>query len=420
MTAYSVVRRDGQGALWEGKPKPPGRLDVELTERCNLRCIHCYINRPAGDREARVREMTTERVKALLREAAGLGCFTVRFTGGEPLLREDFAELYRYARGLGLRVLLFTNATLITAEIADLLAQVPPLEKVEISIYGMSPETYDEVTGVRAAYRAAMRGVELLVERRVPCIVKGAPLPPNRHELAAFQAWAATIPGMVARPSSSGTLDLRGRRDSVHDNARIEALRVSPEERVRMPARDRARYRADMAEFCGKFIGPPGDRLFTCGAGMGAGSVDAYGRVQGCVLLRHPDTVYEPATAGGRGPQAGGLREARAHFFPAVRQMRARDPEYLARCARCFLKGLCDQCPAKSWMEHGTLDTPVNYLCAVAHARARDLGLLAAGERAWEVTDWKSRVDSLRAEAAGVHEAGDAAGEGRDRTWKLG
>jgi hypothetical protein len=53
-------------------------------------------------------------------------------------------------------------------------------------------------------------------------------------------------------------------------------------------------------------------------------------------------------------------------------------------------------CPAKSWAEHGTLDTPVEYLCRVAHAQARDLGLLQDGERSWEVTDWHSRVDRLR------------------------
>ncbi|MCK6557274.1 radical SAM protein [Candidatus Binatia bacterium] len=420
MTAYAVVRRDGEGALWEGKPKPPGRLDVELTERCNLSCIHCYINRPAGDREARVREMSTERVQAVLRETAALGCFTVRFTGGEPLLREDFAELYRFARRLGLRVLVFTNATLITPEIADLFARVPPLEKIEITVYGMSPESYAAVTGVSTAYRAARRGIALLLERRVPFVVKGALLPPNRHEQQEFEAWAATIPWMRKRPSSLLDLNLRARRDSHSESARIEALRLSPEDGAAIRGRDRARYRADMAEFCGKFIGPPGEKLFSCGAGMGVGSVDAYGRVQTCLLLRHPDTVYDPAAVEETAVSEAGLSAARVRLFPAVRELRAQDPEYLVRCARCFLKGLCDQCPAKSWMEHGTLDTPVSYLCEVAHARARDLGLLAVGERAWEVTDWKSRVARLRAEAAGVHEASDAGGEERDRTWRLG
>ena len=83
------------------------------------------------------------------------------------------------------------------------------------------------------------------------------------------------------------------------------------------------------------------------------------------------------------------------NFFPKKRQMRAENPDYLARCARCFLKGLCEQCPGKSWQEHGTLSTPVEYLCEVAHAQARYLGLLGEGEMGWEVEDWQQRIENL-------------------------
>ena len=82
-----------------------------------------------------------------------------------------------------------------------------------------------------------------------------------------------------------------------------------------------------------------------------------------------------------------------------MREMRAENPDYLARCARCFLKGLCEQCPAKSWTEHGTLDTPVEYLCEVAHAQARYLGLLEEGEIAWEVDGWRERLRSFSGKA---------------------
>jgi hypothetical protein len=65
----------------------------------------------------------------------------------------------------------------------------------------------------------------------------------------------------------------------------------------------------------------------------------------------------------------------------------------------CFLKGLCEQCPAKSWAEHGTLDTPVEYLCDVAHAQAHWLGWLEENEHGWEVMNWKKRG---KAEEVGV------------------
>ena len=175
--------------------------------------------------------------------------------------------------------------------------------------------------------------------------------------------------------------DLRSRRDDPGKNGRIEKLRLSPEETVRVLARS-PRYVEEMREFCGKFIGPPGEKLFSCGAGHGA-CVDAYGRAQMCLPLRDPDTVVDLHEAT--------LKSALEESFPKLRETRATNPEYLARCARCFLKGLCEQCPAKSWMEHGTLDTPVEYLCDVAHAQARYLGLIKEGEKAWEVGNWRER-----------------------------
>jgi len=115
--------------------------------------------------------------------------------------------------------------------------------------------------------------------------------------------------------------------------------------------------------------------------------VDAYGYYQMCMLLRHPDTVYDL--------KQGTLRQAITENFPEKRQLRAANPQYLERCARCFLRGLCEQCPARSWMEHGTLDTPVEYLCQAAHAQARSLGLLEQGEQGWQVSDWQQRLDNI-------------------------
>jgi hypothetical protein len=120
-----------------------------------------------------------------------------------------------------------------------------------------------------------------------------------------------------------------------------------------------------------------------------------------CMLLRHPDTVYDLAR--------GTLHEALTEAFPRLRAGWATNPAYLDRCARCFLKGLCEQCPGKSWSEHGTLDTPVEYLCQVAHAQARFLGLLAPGEQAWAIADWRERVASLARES-------DATGGAPSRT----
>jgi MoaA/NifB/PqqE/SkfB family radical SAM enzyme len=337
--------------------------------------------------------MTTDQIKDILHQAADLGCLRVRFTGGEPLLRPDFEDLYLFARRSGLKVILFTNGRLITPRLADLLARIPPLEPIEISVYGMRAESYEAVARVPGSFAQFRRGADLLLDRQVVFVVKGAFLPPNREELDEFERWAATLPGMTKPPSQSMFFELRGRRDDPAKNSRIVSLRVSPEGGLAVLTRDETKYREEMAQFCAKFMRPPGDRLFSCGAGHGV-CVDAYGRAQLCLPLRAPelsiDLFPDGGVSGGRSDFP--LRDA-LEKFADFRDQRATNPEYLRRCAICFLKGLCEQCPAKSWSEHGALDAPVDYLCQVAHAQARYLRLLDANEHGWEVADWRKRIE---------------------------
>jgi radical SAM protein with 4Fe4S-binding SPASM domain len=383
----SVVWRDlNREPLWQAQGPLLEHLDIELTERCNNACIHCCINLPQDDVQAQARELPTEAWKDILHQAADLGALSVRFTGGEPLLRADFPDLYLFARRLGLKVILFTNARLLTPSLVDLLARIPPLKRIEVTVYGMHQASYEAVTRAPGSYAEFRAGVQRLLERHVPFIVKGALLPPNKGEMEEFEAWAGTIPWMEGKPVYAMFLELRGRRDSEARNRMIAGLRASPAEGLSIMARQAEEYCREAAEFCGNFLGPPNDQLFTCGFGHKP-CVDAYGMVQGCMTVRDPHLAYDL--------RSGSLHEALTVAFPRLDGLRATNPQYLARCAHCFLRGFCDQCPGQSWTEHGTLDTPVEYLCQVAHAEALYLGLLVEGERAWEVEDGNERVRKM-------------------------
>jgi radical SAM protein with 4Fe4S-binding SPASM domain len=383
---YFVKQRINRADLWKTKTPLLGSLDIELTERCNNNCIHCYINLPVDDLEARKKELTTDEIKGILEEAVSLGCLSVRFTGGEPLLREDFEELYIFTRKLGLKVLIFTNATLITPHLAKLFSHIPPLKKIEVGVYGMKKESYEAITRTPGSFETAFRGINLLLEYKIPFVVKSALLPFNKDEIDEFEAWAAEIPWMDKPPTYSMFFDLRARRDG-NKNELIKKLRVSPEEGLKILTRNKERYLKEMKEFCSKFMHPTGDKLFSCGLGCHSGCVDAYGNFQPCMMLRHPDFVYDLKN--------GSLKDALTNFFPKIREMKATNADYLSRCGKCFLKGLCEQCPAKSWMEYGALDTPVEYLCEVAHMQAKFLGLIKDNENAWEVKDWQERIDNF-------------------------
>ena len=383
--SYVSTQVIGKANLFKKAKLILSRLDIELTERCNNNCIHCFINLPLDDTDAKKRELSTEEIKKILKEAVSLSCLTVRFTGGEPLLREDFEELYLFDRKQGLKVLLFTNATLITPHLVELFSKIPPLEKIEITVYGMKKSSYEAVTRVDGSFEAAWRGINLLLDYKIPFVVKSALLPSNKDEIDDFEEWAKSIPWMDRPPSYSMFFDLRCRRDS-QKNKSIKRLRITPEEGLKILTRRKDKYIKEMKEFCSKFMRPSEDKLFSCGSGHG-GCVDAYGKFQPCMMLRHPECVYDLKN--------GSLKDALENFFPKMRKIKAVNPDYLDRCARCFLKGLCEQCPAKSWMEYGTLDTPVEYLCRVAHEQARFLGLIGKTEKSWEVSGWKDRINEF-------------------------
>ncbi|MGO9570885.1 MAG: radical SAM protein [Desulfomonilaceae bacterium] len=370
--------------VWSAKPPLLVDLDIELTERCNNNCIHCCINLPEWDRSALKMELDTAEVQRILKEATSLGALQVRFAGGEPLLRPDFEELYLFARRLGVKVLLFTNGRLITPHLADLFARIPPLVPIEITVYGMRSDSYEGVSRVEGSFAQFWRGMKLLRERNVPFVVKSALLPPNRHEMDKFESWAEELPRMDTPPGYVIFFQKRGRQDDPAKDRQIQALRLSPEEGLAVKTRNPRQYRKGMAEFCSKFLRPPGDKLFCCGAGHSI-CVDAYGCLQPCMGLRAPELTYDLRN--------GSLQEALEAFFPRLRDVHATNSKYLERCARCFLKGLCEQCPAQSWIETGCLDTPIELLCLSAHAEARWLGLIGTEEHAWEVRDWRSRIE---------------------------
>ena len=335
-SGYAIKKNINRVRLWEGNEPRLNHLDIELTERCNNACIHCYINLPALDVQAARRELSADQWKDILQQAADLGALTVRFTGGEPLLRDDFAEIYLIARRLGMQVILFTNARLITPKLADLFAKVPPLKKIEISVYGMHQWSYDEVTCSPGAFDEFQRGIDLLNERGIPFVVKSVLLPPNRGEIDEFEAWAATIPWMDQRPSYAIFLELRTRRDSEAKNRLIRRLRFSPEEGVAFASRCEETYRRGMAQFSAQFMGPQGDKLFSCGAGE-TGCVDAYGVYQMCMPLRHPDTVYDL--------KQGSLLRGLTEVFPALQGTTCHERSIPETLCALFFKGIVRAMP---------------------------------------------------------------------------
>lgn len=323
---------------------------LELTFGCNLRCVHCYLDSYHNGLPGQ-QEMSYEEICSVIDQVVDEGCLWLLLTGGEPLLRSDFRAIYTYAKRKGLILTLFSNGTLVTPEMADFLAEWRPFA-VEITLYGRTQATYERVTGVPGSHARCLRGIELLLERKVPLRLKSMLLTLNRHELDAMTDYAEGL-GVEFRFDPVVNAGLDG-------SAAPAAYRLAPEEAVALEAADPVRRR-QWPELYRLGYGAEDGRLYICGAGRDSFNVDPYGRLGLCMTAREP--AYDL--------RRGSFREGWREFLPAVLEL---EPGEGYECGQCPLRLLCGQCPGWAQLEHGNPYRRVEYLCRLAHLRAEVFG----------------------------------------------
>lgn len=130
----------------------------EVTRSCNLACVHC---RASSQRGFYPGEFSTDRCMKLLDEIAAFSKPVVILTGGEPLLRQDIFEIAAHGNQKGLRMVMATNGTLITGEIAGKMSDAG-IQRVSISIDGLDAKRHDAFRGVDGAFAGAMAGIDTM------------------------------------------------------------------------------------------------------------------------------------------------------------------------------------------------------------------------------------------------------------------
>ena len=355
-------------ALWDKKKKqthPLYSFDLELTARCNLNCRHCYINLPANDLQAKAAELSLGEIEDIANQALDLGAMWVLLTGGEPLLRSDFAEIYMMLKRKGLLVSVFTNATLIRDEHITLFKKYPPRD-IEVTIYGSRYEVYEAVTRMQGSFAAFQRGLNALDDAGVKVRLKAMALRSNLSDMDAITAFGQHYTKDFYR--FDPVLHLRYDRDPLR-NTEIISERLTPEEIVRLERSDQARTDAMEKDHDDYFIDAYKHRvdnhLFHCGTGNGTFTVGYDGTFRLCSSLVAPSTTTNLRNVS--------LREAWEDFVPIVRDMRTENMELLNTCGKCPIVNLCMNCPAHAYLETGRMDAVIPYFCQVAHARAEAL-----------------------------------------------
>ncbi len=330
-----------------GNQRIPISGSLEVTMRCNLRCQHCYI--PIERRASRnVRELSLPEIKRILDEITDAGCLWLLLTGGDPFIRRDFLDIHTYARHKGLILTLFTNGTLITPRIADYLAEWRPFN-MEITLYGATQETYERVTGIPGSYKRCMRGIELLLERKLPLGLKTMVMTINQHELNLMKSFAAS-------------LGLHFRFDAILHSALDRSsyphsLRLAPSEIVSIENHDPDLVRIWPDHFQKLFDNiKPSRNMYLCNAGKQSFHIDAAGRLTLCLTARQPFFDLRDNT----------FKEGWESFLPQVT-----DQQYKKGypCVGCRLRTMCPQCPAMAELEYGETEKRVEFLCQVTRLR---------------------------------------------------
>src|SRR5580698_5000646 len=321
----------------------PLSVQVDLTYRCNERCVHCYLDHHDHG------EMTTAEIKHLLEEMAEAGVFILTFSGGEIFLRKDFFELLEYARRERMFCIkLKTNAIMIhereAARIRDL-----GVESIQISIYSHRPEVHDAITLVPGSLKRSVAAIRLLKSQGLKIIIANVLMTENMQDYSGVRALAAEL-GVECTLDPTVTPMMDGNRSTLKLGVGSGVLREV--------FRDSSLV-GDADAFCA-IPAPPGEselESLPCSAGHTACYVSPYGDVYPCVQFPLP---------------TGNVRTERfediwrhSDRMNEVRSIRIKD---LTTCTSCTHVSNCTRCPGLAFME-GNMRGPSSQDCEKSFAR---------------------------------------------------
>jgi molybdenum cofactor biosynthesis enzyme MoaA len=151
----------------------------------------CYtdcFNRPDAIRQ----ELATAEILRIMDELAEAGTLELCLTGGEPLAHPDFFQLYEHAIRCGFLVTIFSNGTLITEAHANRFAALRP-HRIEISLHGMTRETFERITQGQGSYDRCLQAIGFLLDRQIPLVLKSTAMTLNQREILDIKRYVESL-----------------------------------------------------------------------------------------------------------------------------------------------------------------------------------------------------------------------------------
>jgi len=334
-------------------PRLPLEGKLDFTYRCNNNCRHCWLRIPPASQE-RQKELSLDELIKIVDEARGMGCRRWSISGGEPMLRPDFAQIFDYITRKSAHYSLNTNGSLITPKIAQLMKREGAKM---VALYGATAEVHDHITRNPGSFDATMRGFAYLKEVGASFHVQVIPMRDNYHQLDDMIHLAETLSSRWRIGAPWLYLSASGDPEK---NQEIICQRLKPRDVIEIDKpnlTDGEWIKEDGDYSCSHAEG--NDRLFaSCISNRRDFHIDPYGQMTFCDFIKDSALRYDLRT--------GNFREGWEEFIPSLADKVRGGREYLENCGSCELRSDCRACPVYSYLEHRRFSAKVDYLCDVA------------------------------------------------------
>lgn len=332
----------------------PLRGEIDLTYRCTNTCRHCWIY--AEDAVAvQEQELSTAAIREIVDQARAMGCREWAISGGEPLLRADFEELFAYITGKALRYTLNTNGSLITPALARLFQQRRH-GAVMIALYGATAEIHDYITCTPGSFENTLRGFAYMREAGAAFITQIVPMRDNYHQYQQMVSLAQSLGPSYRLGATWLRLSAGGQTQRNQDICR---QRLPADIAAQLDAAGETIFGADNQNQATAY-----DRGFTrCMRARQAFHVDPYGSMSFCSYAVDPMLRSNLLHST--------FQHAWEVFLPALAEQLERQPSVQGNCSRCERRTYCHWCPLYAYLETRDYTASVPYLCEIAHAKRR-------------------------------------------------
>jgi MoaA/NifB/PqqE/SkfB family radical SAM enzyme len=360
-------------------PRLPHSASIELTYRCNNRCRHCWLRISQRSSELQ-NELSFEEIKDIVLQARRLGCTKWNISGGEPMLRSDFTEIFDFITSKSINYSINTNGSMITPKIAQLLKRKG---NKMIALYGDTAEVHDHITRNSGSFDATIQGIEYLREAGANFTIQLIPMRDNYHQFKNMINLARSLTPNYRVGASWLHLSASG---SMQQNDEIVHQRLAPREVIELDRPDFCYEELHNDEQCA--ISPSVNcPLARCIVSRREFHIDPYGNMAFCSFIKDPALRYDL--------RRGSLEEAWEDFIPSLADKIRGDSRYLNGCTCCELKRDCRWCDVYGYLEHHHHGAKVEYLCEIAREnQAYEQEWLSKHRRYYEIAGITLQVDS--------------------------